>query len=410
MPKNQTAKKKKDGQKINFRTLSILSIFAFLFFFTLVALNQKNDFKVASKYYPLPRQYSDSKITKQAKILDKEYSHIGFNDSTLKKSKNLASVLEPFESIFGPKEKPINKVQEKGTWIWTPILEMTDSYVDSIIQKAKKEDINTIYISIDSYLDIFALSKDKTKNKEKIQKKNDFINRIEYIIKKAKESGIEIDAEAGWRNWAEDGHEYKPYTIVEFVKRYNSTHKEGEKFRGIQYDVEPYLLENYNENKDEILKRFLSLIKTTSEYIKDDGIHFSVVIPEFYDAETDEYPTPRFLYDTKYGATFDHLLSIMSEIENTSIIIMSYRNFAEGEDGSIDISNIEMQKAKSKRFDTKIILAQETGNVLPHYVTFFNTSKKQFETESNKLISHFEDNPSFGGIAIHYANAFMELK
>ena len=89
---------------------------------------------------------------------------------------------------------------------------------------------------------------------------------------------------------------------------------------------------------------------------------------------------------------------------------MSYRNFADGKNGSIDISKNEMKTAKRGGYSTNIILAEETGDVLPRYVTFYSMTKKYFSDETSKLDSAFSSYPNFAGLAIHYANAYFELK
>jgi hypothetical protein len=89
---------------------------------------------------------------------------------------------------------------------------------------------------------------------------------------------------------------------------------------------------------------------------------------------------------------------------------MSYRAFAEGFDGSIEISTNEMKTAKKGSYQTKIIIAQETGEVLPAYLTFHNTSKNRLFEEIGKINTAFDPYSNFNGIAIHYANAFLALK
>jgi hypothetical protein len=71
--------------------------------------------------------------------------------------------------------------------------------------------------------------------KEKLKEK--FSKTLEDFIILANREGIEVDAEAGWQNWAEAGNRYKALAIVDYVKNFNDTHKN--KFRGFQYDVEP---------------------------------------------------------------------------------------------------------------------------------------------------------------------------
>lgn len=87
---------------------------------------------------------------------------------------------------------------------------------------------------------------------------------------------------------------------------------------------------------------------------------------------------------------------------------MSYRNFSKGDDGSIEISKNEITLADS--YKTKIIVAQETGNVLPPYITFHNTTLSYYNKQIATIEKAFALDKSFDGIATHYVNALMELR
>jgi len=244
------------------------------------------------------------------------------------------------------------------------------------------------------------------KGQERERLKKIFSEKLEEFIIKANSKGIAVDAEAGWKNWAENDHIYKPFAIVNYVKNFNVTHKN--KFRGFQYDVEPYLLDSYPKNKAEILKNFVTLIDKTEYFLNDSDLMFSVVVPDFYDKK-DGF-TPKFSYNGNKDYVFGHLLNILERRSDSSIIVMSYRNFANGKDGAIEVSVNELNTARKGVYKTKIIIAQEVGEVPPPYITFHNTSKKYFFEQIKKINTAFKPNPNFGGISVHYANAFLALK
>lgn len=347
-------------------------------------------------------QYSDKNITPNAVATRSEFKNIAFEavPASSPFSSQIAAVVRAVKSIGISSTK--NELKEYGSWIWTPILEMTPEYIESIISDAKKNGVNTIYVSIDSYLDIFVMPK----GQERELKGKKFSDKLEYFINQANQRGIAVDAEAGWRNWAEEGNTYKGLAIVNYVKTFNTEHKN--KFRGFQYDVEPYLLDSYEENKVSVLKNFIKLIDQTEYFLGADNLKFSVAIPDFYDKK--DGLTPKISYNGRKDYTLGHLLNILDRRPDSSIIIMSYRNFAEGKDGSIEISNNEMQTAKKGAFKTKIIIAQETGDVPPPYITFHDTSKGYLLGQISKINTAFSPYSNFGGVAIHYANAFLALK
>ena len=350
--------------------------------------------------------YSDKHITPKAIETNPTFKNIAFDIPPKEKNyffiHQIAAVFKSFKSVISQKEKTEKNQREYGSWIWTPIMQMTPDYVEKTLSDAKTNGVNVIYLSIDSYLDIFTMEK----GAERERQKDIFTNKLKDFITRANAKGIAVDAEAGWRNWAEGDNIYKGFAIVNYVKNFNVTNQN--KFRGFQYDVEPYLLDDYEENKETILRNFVELVDKTVYFLKDSDLYFSVVVPDFYD-EKDDF-TPKFSYNGKKESAFKHLLNILEKKENSSIIIMSYRNFAEGDDGSIEVSNNEMQTAKKGKYDTKIIIAQETGDFPPPYITFHNTSKKYFDNELKKINNAFDDHPSFGGIAVHYVNAFLALR
>jgi hypothetical protein len=340
-----------------------------------------------------PRQYSDRVTTVNAKIADERFKNFALLDENSLLSNAISSWIKEDEILS-------DGSLEKGTWLWTPIKYITPEYRDKIISGAKKNSINVIYLSIDSYLDIFIMPEGEDKD---IAKK-EFDKIIKGFINEANKNGIKVDAEAGWQNWSQKDHLYKAGAILDYVISFNRENEE--KFRGFQYDVEVYLLPEYQENKKAVLVSFLDLINQTVTKLNNTGLEFSVVIPEFYDEKSEE--TPSFMYKWKRAHTLEHLLSVLERRKGSKIIIMSYRNFSQGKDGSIDVSEDEIYKANE--YNTKVVIAQETGDFPPPYITFHNTSRSHYDKQVALINKAFEEEKSFGGLATHYINTFLELK
>ncbi len=340
-----------------------------------------------------PVQYSDNHITENAIVSNPKFKNIAFSD----KESMLANSISNLIKSKGPR---VSTESEKGTWLWTPILQITPSYMKSIMAGARKNNVRNIYLSIDSYLDIYIMPDGEEKDK----KKKAFDAIIENFIVEANKVGMTVDAEAGWRNWAESGHAYKAVATLNYAIEFNKKHRN--KLRGFQYDVEPYLLAEYNKDKKEVLKNFLTLIDKSISKLDKSDLELSVVIPEFYDGTNGD--TPEFVYKGKKGYTVDHLLSILDRRKQSKIIVMSYRNWSIGDDGSIEISRNEIDSANLH--ETKIVVAQETGDVEPPYVTFHKTTKPYYNRQVEAIQKTFKAEKSFGGIAVHYINALMDLK
>ena len=395
MNRRQSAPKKfKNKNVLAFIVVVLLSIAIILYLgLQKRTLPETENLVVGQRKTVYPTQYSDKHITTNAVISDPRFRNLVI----LNKEDFLASAIT---SINKNKTGLGTKEVEKGTWLWTAPLSITTKYRDSIIAGAKKNNIHSIYLSIDTYLDIFTLPD----NLEKDKKKQAFGDALESFIVQAHKNNISVDAEGGWRNWAEAGNYYKAFAVLDYATEFNKTHKN--KLRGFQYDVEPYLLESYEKDKVSVLSNFINLINQSIKRMGGSDLDLSVVIPEFYDDVSGS--TPEFSYAGKSGYAFDHLLDVLDKRAGSKIIIMAYRNLAKGDDGAIDISKDEVAEANMHK--TRIIIAQEIGDVLPPYVTFHNTSRSYYQKQVGLIEKTFSNNKSFGGIATHYVNALMELE
>lgn len=340
-----------------------------------------------------PAQYSDTHITQNAIRADSRFSEV----TMLDRASLLASVFSALES---QSPAPLSTERERGTWLWTPLLEITPEYRRSILAGAKEAGIRNMYLSIDSYLDIYVMPE----GPEKEAKLKAFDEALVAFIADAKAYGMTVDAEGGWRNWAQEGHLYKPFAVLEYAITFNETH--DEKLRGFQYDVEPYLLDEYQDDRKGVLADFLDLIGQSLVRLSGSDLLFTVVIPDFYDGR--QNITPEFFYGWRYGHTLDHLLSLLERRPGSILTVMSYRNRSIGDDGSIAISRDEIIRAN--RFKTKVVLAQETGEVAPASYSFYNSSRAQLMQELDLLDKAFSGEKSYQGLAIHYVNALMALR
>ncbi len=336
------------------------------------------------------RQYSDLHITEKAKLTDPNYKSITFSNRT--------SLLGNAISSFKDSGK-INNETENGSWLWTPILQITPEYRDKIISDSKKHGIKNLYLSIDSYLDIFVMPE----GKEKMSKQDEFYKILSDFIIRANQNGITVDAEAGWRNWAEPSNTYKAFVTLNFAIEFNKIHKVG--FRGFQYDIEPYLLDYYKEDTKQVLGNFINLIDESVARLDGTNLRLSVVVPEFYDHTYIE--TPKIFYAGQTLYPFEQLLRVLDKRLGSTILIMAYRNFTQGENGSIDVSKDEITVAN--KYKTKVVLALETGEVEPPYITFYSLSKSYFNKEKVALQNYFQKDQSYGGMATHYINSLIEL-
>ncbi len=290
--------------------------------------------------------------------------------------------------------------KEFGMWVWNSPVEMTAEYRRKMLDFAVANKVNVLYVTVDDYLTLYNLPASANRT-NKIKNYN---AAVATLLAEAKAKNIAVDAEAGWKDWAETAKRVNGYNIVQYVIDFNAA--QPNKFRKLQFDVEPYLLSYYERNKATTLTTYVEFIAEVAKRAKAGNLSLGIVIPHFYDSTQKWTPTIKFNGITDF--TYNHLLSILNTVPNSDIIIMSYRNFAEGNDGVIQLSDPEVQQAVGSA--TKVIVAQETGDVDPAYVTYFGKSKTYMNNQISLVNGYFATYSSFDGIAVNYYEPFAALK
>ncbi|HVM73593.1 MAG TPA: hypothetical protein VMU13_01800 [Candidatus Paceibacterota bacterium] len=289
--------------------------------------------------------------------------------------------------------------QENGAWLWTSVFKIDPAYRKTIIAGARENGINSIYISINDYISVMDIP--DVSQRKKAEKT--FDDTLEDFITEAHKNNIAIDAVAGAPNWGEAQSTYQADRVIEYVEQFNKTH--AEKFRGLQFDVEPYLLDSYAANQKETLVGFLNLVNRTVATLNATDLQFSIVVPDFYTSHNQT--ALEFTFLGVSGSTFDHLLTILDKRPGSRMIVMAYRSQSSGNDGSIAVSRDEIAEANTSR--TNILVAQETADVGDTSVSLYGDSKAYYAEQINDIRQAFGRDRSFAGTATDYIDTLLAL-
>ncbi len=308
---------------------------------------------------------------------------------------------EPLQSL--PSVQIPTHAVERGTWIWKPVTAMTETDIDALIRNAKQYGFNAFYLTLDygnNYHDILLMPDGPVKE----QKKKQFTDALDRFIAKAWENGIVVDGEFGWYDWAEPENRHLVARMTQAAIEYNKTHSHT--LRSIQFDIEPYVLSGYEDDKESYLRHLVETVDQTAVALRGTDLGLTLTIPHFYDERQNW--TPSYSYNGVAAHTFTHLARILQRLERGTFIIMAYRNFAYGRNGAIPISEAEILETEKMK-NIKIIVSAEAGNVPPAFVTFYGKSKQEALDHLQAIDTHFSGSPSYGGSAIHYIDPFLRL-
>lgn len=292
--------------------------------------------------------------------------------------------------------------KEQGIWIWNFPSQMNTATGFSQLEQLASYKMNVAYITVDDYLDIASLPDGATKDAQKAA----YFSNLSKVVQKANSLGLAVDLEGGWRDWAYPANRWKGFALIDMAKEYNAAYPNA-KIRAFQYDVEPYILPEYETNKATVLAQYVEFIDQSATRLVGSDVKFSIVIPHFYDDA--QAWTPAFSYGGVTTYAYNHLLRILEKKPGSMILLMSYRDFFSGSNGTQEISQVEIKEATDGHYSTQVIVAQETGNVDPTYVTFYGSTKTTVLNMLSTISSFFGGYANYGGTAVHYMDSFLVM-
>ncbi|WP_026702185.1 hypothetical protein [Salibacterium aidingense] len=253
----------------------------------------------------------------------------------------------------------------RGTYIWEA--ETLINEKDSIIEFAKEKNINLLYTRLDLTRPHSAYS--------------DF-------VEKANAEGIEVHAMGGHPSWALKEEESRMLDLVDYVKTYNDSVEEGQKFSGIHLDIEPYTQPSWAENQQDILSQWMDNIELfVNETKRESNLEASMDLAMWFDnTETPGQP------DTPFNEW------VIDKMDHTSV--MAFRDKAEGSGGILDMAQNEVDYAESIDKDVIISVEMKENKANPH-ISFHDEGEAVMEEELDLVDEELQSYSSYQGYIVH---------
>lgn len=260
---------------------------------------------------------------------------------------------------FSPAEK-----KSKATWIWQS--EMIGRERQQILDFCKSNDITIIYLRIE------------------MNKPYDYYRAF---IREAAAMGIEVHAVAGHPAWALKSNEKRMMNIVHWVKSYNREAEKNERIRGIQLDIEPYLLPFWEEDQERIIREWQQNVQVfTEEVTKEQDLVSSAAIPFWLD-------------DIPAQGTEEMSLSSWMISQFDTVCIMAYRDTLSGQNGILALIDQEMKEADA--LGSRVLVAVNMKQLEEDHTSYAEEGVDEMNRQLGQLPEELEDHPSFSGVAIH---------
>ncbi|MCD5324310.1 MULTISPECIES: hypothetical protein [Pontibacillus] len=270
-------------------------------------------------------------------------------------------------------ESEVKHEKTRGTYIWEA--ERLINEGDNILAFAKEKNLNFLYVRLDLRQPYSSYSP---------------------FVKKAHEAGIEVHAMGGHPTWAEESERYRIQNLIDYVKGYNQSVEDGAMFQGIHLDIEPYVLQSWDDNKTELMRQWVGNLEYfASETRKNSNLEASMDLAMWLD----EDPAPG------KGMPFNRW--VIQTMDHTSV--MAFRDFTEGRGGILFMAEEELDHAKDLGKD--ILLSVEMKeNPYVNHISFHEEGASFMEQELKQLNTELSDHPTYKGTMVHSYRYWINAK
>lgn len=287
-----------------------------------------------------------------------------------------------------------------AAWDWLPPSQYNLNEYSQKLSKLKNQNFNSVYIDISEYIDIY--------EGQDSNRLATFTKNIQELLSSAQQNKIKIYAMGGAPQWVEEDYRYIPTLLLNFLFDFNNNNQH--KFSGIMFDIESYNVEGAaNSNiMSDYLKTINELSTSFERLNQDNNLEIGFAVPFWLDGTNKEFS--QLLWNGKKKNVVFHVIDILNKIRNSSIIVMDYRNYLDGEDGIINNISQEVAYIKDSAPNVSIIVGFETVEIEPAKITFYSKSKRDVIDAFNKVVEYYNDGSVIKGVAIHTMDSFLELK
>ncbi|WP_163538428.1 hypothetical protein [Gracilibacillus sp. YIM 98692] len=320
----------------------------------------------------------DSDGTNQSSTTDVSITYTEAQGKAFFTDGNLTSFLSLSEAAKTQKFKDYTKsIQdaiheyktEKNVWIWdrTAVSETPDETINFLVQ----HHVDNLYLHFNPLI------------KESYP----------YFIQKATENGMKVHALMGAPQWGLEANIPDGKHRMDLVREYNENAPADGKFIGIHFDIEPHVLDEWDQDRADAVQQWANSVQEYIQYAKEFGFTVGTDLPFWTDGPSVEPYYPGF-----YQKMIDM---------NDYVTVMAYRNTALGSNSITSLSENEVLYANSPKVEIGVELK-------PHYldyVSFDDKTNLEMEKELALVRDYYKDLKAIGfkGITYHSYREWRDL-
>ena len=297
---------------------------------------------------------------------------------------------------------PTEVLQQQGfaAFEWYPLSQVNAKVSDQRLSSLRRDGFKIIYADVGEYLDV-ADQPDSRSQRTRLSQLNGGLKRF---VSRASNLGFAVHAVAGGPNWTDASHRYLGPKLVKLVADYNTAAAANERLQGVQLDIEPYVDSSFWNDVD--------AYKQARTQAGNIDLRLGFAIPFWFDgvpeAPAVEFGETESTRTTKPAAF--HLIDMLHELPQAYLLVMAYRNFASGPDGSIEHVRSEFDYASQTGAASGIVVGQEFTKVTPEKLSFWWAGRAAFRQAAVEIARAYGELPQFRGLSVDDINAYLAAR
>lgn len=277
----------------------------------------------------------------------------------------------------------------RAMWTWEAesyAMVEDPAVADEAISYLKSQKVDTVYLYADAY-------RGRNLIVEQPQLYRAFIEKLHG--KRMKVYALLGSAYLNTENYVLPDYREQAEAMFRRVVEYNASVPAAARFDGANLDIEPHILDEWNDStRLRLLHGFLDMSAAVMRIKREHGATLAVgpAIPFWLDGIELEW-------NGRTRPVSEHTINIYDYVA-----LMDYRDKAEGRDSIL--SHAASEIAYANEVGKKVVIGLEVSSNDIDKVTFHEEGPKVFEQEVRKVERALRNEPSFDGFAIHHYRAW----
>jgi hypothetical protein len=268
----------------------------------------------------------------------------------------------------------VTHANARGLWLWDEAVATDPAQQQAFFNFATSKNIDVIFFECEDL----------------IQSNQPALHNF---VVAAKSRSMEVDFLFGDPSWALTANHPVATNLANAAAGYGGTYPDARP-RGMHYDVEPYLLPKWKNQKNNVANQYLDLIEKLKAIATPASLQLTMDIPFWFDGES----------ITRSGTKRPLNQLVQDRVDR--VVLMDYRDTAD-----LIIQFAADEVTYGDQIGKKVGIGVETQcGQDPAYISFCDKGNAAMEAALATVQDHFASHPAYDGISIHHYDSYVTLK